>query len=159
MGEPLLSHIRPIVEALVEVVPPLLDRPFVFFGHSMGVLVAFDLIRALREQGLRQPELLIASGRNAPQFRWRDAGLEALPDDEFLAAAFPGPAQAPGAELRLLALVAPDRETVAGECAGLGTAARRLQRNDSAQLCSYLYSKPRLYQGTDQSGAASIAFS
>ncbi|MFL6714054.1 MAG: thioesterase II family protein, partial [Sulfurifustis sp.] len=43
-------------------------------------------IRILRARGLRQPELLIASGRNAPQFRWRDAGLQLLPDEEFIAA-------------------------------------------------------------------------
>jgi surfactin synthase thioesterase subunit len=67
-------------------VPALLDKPFVVFGHSMGALVGFDLIRLLRARGLRQPELLIASGRNAPQFKWRDAGIQVLPDDEFIAA-------------------------------------------------------------------------
>jgi surfactin synthase thioesterase subunit len=52
----------------------------------MGALIGFNLIRSLRALGLRQPELLIASGRNAPQFKWRDAGIEGLPDDEFIAA-------------------------------------------------------------------------
>jgi medium-chain acyl-[acyl-carrier-protein] hydrolase len=86
LAEPLLTDIDEIVAALAEILPPLLDRPFVFFGHSMGVLVGFDLIRVLRALGLRQPELLIASGRNAPQFKWRDAGIQILPDDEFIAA-------------------------------------------------------------------------
>jgi medium-chain acyl-[acyl-carrier-protein] hydrolase len=86
LDEPLLSDIGQIVAGLIEVVPALLDRPFVFFGHSMGALIAFDLIRTLRARGLRQPELFIVSGRNAPQFKWRDAGVEALPDDQFIAA-------------------------------------------------------------------------
>jgi len=81
----LLTDMGQIVPVLADIVPPLLDKPFVFFGHSMGALVGFDLIRILRARGLRQPELLIASGRNAPQFRWRDAGIQGLPDDEFIA--------------------------------------------------------------------------
>jgi surfactin synthase thioesterase subunit len=86
LAEPLLTDMRQIVAALVDELPPLLDKPFVFFGHSLGMLVGFDVIRALRARGLREPELVIASGRNAPQFKWRDAGIELLPDDEFVAA-------------------------------------------------------------------------
>lgn len=85
-AEPLLTRMGEIAPAVAELLPPLLDRPFAFFGHSMGALLGFDVIRLLRARGLRQPELLIASGRNAPQFRWRDAGIQALPDDEFIAA-------------------------------------------------------------------------
>lgn len=86
LAEPLLTRMGQIVPALAEIMPPLLDKPFVFFGHSMGALLGFDLIRLLRARGLRQPELLIASGRNAPQFKWRDAGIQVLPDDQFIAA-------------------------------------------------------------------------
>ncbi|HXZ03053.1 MAG TPA: alpha/beta fold hydrolase [Stellaceae bacterium] len=86
MEEPVLTNMAQIVPPLAESLPPLLDKPYVFFGHSMGALVGFDVIRVLRAQGLRQPKLLIASGRNAPQFKWQDAGIQVLPDDEFLAA-------------------------------------------------------------------------
>lgn len=86
LAEPLLTDARPIVTEVAEILPPLLDKPFIFFGHSLGVLLGFDVIRILRARGLRQPELMIASGRNAPQFRWCDAGLQMLPDDEFIAA-------------------------------------------------------------------------
>lgn len=86
LAEPLLTDIGPIVTALAEILPPLLDKPYVFFGHSMGILIGFDVIRRLRARGLRQPALLIASGRNAPQFKWRDAGMQMLPDEEFVAA-------------------------------------------------------------------------
>src|SRR5580658_10416135 len=62
LAEPLLTDMTQIVAALAEILPPLLDKPFVFFGHSMGALLGFDLTRILRARGLRQPELMIASG-------------------------------------------------------------------------------------------------
>jgi surfactin synthase thioesterase subunit len=86
LAEPLLEHSQPIVEALADSMPPLLDLPFVFFGHSMGALIAFDLARALRERGYGEPALFIASGRNSPRYIWRDAGIQTLPDDVFIAA-------------------------------------------------------------------------
>ncbi|ACR30740.1 thioesterase II family protein [Burkholderia glumae] len=85
LGEPLLESATPIVEALAECVPDRLDLPFVFFGHSMGALIAFDLARLLRARGHGEPALFVASGRNAPRHRWRDAGIETLPDEVFLA--------------------------------------------------------------------------
>jgi surfactin synthase thioesterase subunit len=45
---------------------PHLDRPFAFFGHSMGALVAFELVRELRRHGERQPVHLFVSAREAP---------------------------------------------------------------------------------------------
>lgn len=84
-GEPLLEDAGPIAAELADHVQPLLDRPFAFFGHSMGALIAFDLAHELRRRGLRQPELFIASGRNAPRFLWRDAGIQALSDEVFIA--------------------------------------------------------------------------
>jgi surfactin synthase thioesterase subunit len=83
-SEPLLTDMREIACEVAEALP--LDKPFVFFGHSMGALLGFEVIRLLRTQRLRQPEMLIVAGRNAPQFKWRDAGMQMLPDDEFIAA-------------------------------------------------------------------------
>ena len=84
LDESLLTDMDGIAGLVTEILP--LDKPFVFFGHSMGALLGFEIARLLRERGLRQPEMLIASGRNAPQFKWRDAGMQLLPDDEFVAA-------------------------------------------------------------------------
>jgi medium-chain acyl-[acyl-carrier-protein] hydrolase len=84
LDESLLTDMHGIAGLVTEILP--LDKRFVFFGHSMGALLGFEIARLLREQGLRQPEMLIASGRNAPQFKWRDAGMQLLPDDEFVSA-------------------------------------------------------------------------
>ncbi|MBI2374780.1 MAG: thioesterase [Deltaproteobacteria bacterium] len=40
--------------------------PHVFFGHSMGAVVAFELARLLRRRGRRLPEHIIVSAHRAP---------------------------------------------------------------------------------------------
>jgi medium-chain acyl-[acyl-carrier-protein] hydrolase len=59
----------PLVEALSQSVEPHLERPFVFFGHSMGAVIAFELARSLRRGGRLLPLYLLVSGARAPQFR------------------------------------------------------------------------------------------
>src|SRR4051812_7546548 len=41
------KRMSPLVEALAEVLPPFFDRPFAFFGHSMGATIGFELARRL----------------------------------------------------------------------------------------------------------------
>ena len=60
-------------------------RPFVFFGHSMGALIAFELTRRLRRLGAPQPLQLFVSGRNAPQRPSANSPIHHLPDKQFLA--------------------------------------------------------------------------
>ena len=60
------------VDALVSVLaralyPYELSRPFAFYGHSMGALVAFELARALIDRYSLKPRHLFVSARNAPQ--------------------------------------------------------------------------------------------
>ena len=59
----------PLVEALTTAILPHLGKPFAFFGHSMGAVVAFELARALRRRGSPLPAALVVSGARAPQFR------------------------------------------------------------------------------------------
>src|ERR1700752_1489088 len=40
LGETPFVRIEPLVEAATEAIRPLLDRPFAFFGHSLGAFVA-----------------------------------------------------------------------------------------------------------------------
>jgi surfactin synthase thioesterase subunit len=68
-AEASFDRMAPLVEALAAAIAQYLDRPFAFFGHSMGAAVAFELARQLRRLGLPQPCLLIASAARAPQFR------------------------------------------------------------------------------------------
>jgi len=77
--EPPHDRMAPLVGDLTEVLDPLLDRPFAFFGHSMGARVAFSLAHALGERG---PARLFVAGSPAPSLlvpvpAWNgsDAGL------------------------------------------------------------------------------------
>jgi medium-chain acyl-[acyl-carrier-protein] hydrolase len=73
-----------LVEALAGAIEGYLDRPFAFFGHSMGAAVAFELARELRRRGCPLPKILIASSARAPQFR-RDHSPPPPPSrEEFL---------------------------------------------------------------------------
>lgn len=81
--EPAYSRIGPLVAALADAVEPAIDRPYAVFGHSLGALVGFELIRVLRHRGVAGPQLLIASGRTAPQLPLRRRAIHALPEREF----------------------------------------------------------------------------
>jgi len=78
-----LHRIEPALDALEENILPLLDRPFAFFGHSLGALLAFELTRRLARRGLAPVELF-ASGRMAPQLPEHCRPIHQLPDAAFL---------------------------------------------------------------------------
>ncbi|KRV50590.1 hypothetical protein AQ490_16145 [Wenjunlia vitaminophila] len=62
------------------------DRPYAFFGHSMGALLAFELARELRGRGAPAPVLLGVSGLAAPSTGPFHGAITHLPDDAFLEA-------------------------------------------------------------------------
>jgi medium-chain acyl-[acyl-carrier-protein] hydrolase len=64
---------------------PYLDRPFAFFGHSMGGIISFELARHLRRKHGIEPDHLFISGRRAPQLPEEDPQIHELPEREFLA--------------------------------------------------------------------------
>ena len=81
MQQPPLKNLRKLVATLSTVIEPLLDRPFAFFGHSMGSWVAFELTRHLRRNGANLPEALFLSARRAPHIPERYTPLHELDDD------------------------------------------------------------------------------
>lgn len=66
LSEPPIGDMSMLIEGLAPAVLPLLDLPFVFFGHSLGALVAFALAQRLRESNASVPLSLIVSGSRAP---------------------------------------------------------------------------------------------
>jgi len=73
-----------LIEDLSEVILPLLDAPFVFFGHSMGAVIAFELARCLRRKYDREPQAVFVSGRRAPQVPDNNPVSYNLPEKEFI---------------------------------------------------------------------------
>src|SRR5690349_2609819 len=49
LREPLMTSLPPLTCALADALAPYLDKPFTFFGHSMGAIICFELARKLRK--------------------------------------------------------------------------------------------------------------
>ena len=85
MQEPPISKLTDLVEPIASALAPFLDKPFAFFGHSMGALIAFEVARFFRRQGRALPRHLFVSARSAPQLFSDHAPLYNLPKDKLLA--------------------------------------------------------------------------
>jgi medium-chain acyl-[acyl-carrier-protein] hydrolase len=82
-NEPAFRRLGPLVEELTRVVLPLLTMPYAVYGHSMGSVVGFELLRALRQRGAPPAVCFFASGHSAPQLPPRHKPAHALGDREF----------------------------------------------------------------------------
>lgn len=82
--EPLIQDYETLVSGLLAAIKPLTDVPFVFFGHSMGAQVAWELARYLRKAGLPLPKVLIVSARSAPHVKSQRKPFHQLPEREFI---------------------------------------------------------------------------
>lgn len=78
------TRMSPLIHALAEALLPHFDKPFAFFGHSMGALVSFELARQLQKQYNIAPLQLFVSGARAPQIRSRAMPVHALPKRDFV---------------------------------------------------------------------------
>lgn len=83
MREDAHTDIEALVDDAVRGLRPWLDRPFCFFGHSMGALVAFEVARRLASREGRAPSHFFASGHRAPPLAYRNSLRHDLPEDEF----------------------------------------------------------------------------
>jgi medium-chain acyl-[acyl-carrier-protein] hydrolase len=84
MREAPFKRLQPLVETLAHELQPFMDVPFAFFGHSMGALISFELIRHLRRNQLPGPVHLFASSFRAPQLPDRNPPLHQLSDAEII---------------------------------------------------------------------------
>lgn len=78
-----LTRMAETIDLLEAALAPLFDRPFAFFGHSLGALIAFELARRLQAKG-QSPTHLFVSGKNAPDAD-QNPPFHQLPDAAFLA--------------------------------------------------------------------------
>jgi medium-chain acyl-[acyl-carrier-protein] hydrolase len=78
--------IAAVMPAIAVALRPLLDIPAIFFGHSMGGLLAFELAREFRRSGYPEPACLLISGRQAPQLPNREPPIHEMPTPDFLRA-------------------------------------------------------------------------
>ncbi|MFF4842253.1 thioesterase II family protein [Streptomyces collinus] len=84
MDEEPFTGMEALVDSLVSQVA--FEEPFVFFGHSLGALVAYETALALRERGLPEPRALLLSGTAAPHTLRARPSLRGLAGTELVAA-------------------------------------------------------------------------
>lgn len=83
-GEAPLMRLDELVQDLAIGIRGLLDRPFAFYGHSNGALVAFELARRLPRMYFRTPERLILGAKRSPTLGAEDP-MHRLPREDFIA--------------------------------------------------------------------------
>ena len=80
--EPALTSMPELVDAVADGVD--FAAPCAFFGHSLGSLVAYEVVREIRRRGGRLPMHLVVSGFPGPHLHRTTTPLHTLPDDELL---------------------------------------------------------------------------
>jgi len=60
------------------------DKPYAIYAHSMGTVIAYELVRAIKKEGLLEPICLFLSGRQPPHHIYNRKDIHDLPDDEFI---------------------------------------------------------------------------
>jgi medium-chain acyl-[acyl-carrier-protein] hydrolase len=68
MGKAPYRNMSNLVDEVLGTVTDFAEKPFWFFGHSMGATVAFELARRLRALKLPLPRGLVVSARSGPTF-------------------------------------------------------------------------------------------
>jgi surfactin synthase thioesterase subunit len=67
LREPPLASLAELAAAVLDALGPWTGKPFAFFGHSMGGVLAFEVTRLLESRGAGElPHRLFVSGRRAP---------------------------------------------------------------------------------------------
>ncbi|MGW2618070.1 thioesterase II family protein [Streptomyces sp. NPDC001500] len=81
--EPCLDRMEPMAEAVTEALTPLLDRPLVLFGHSMGAWIAYEVAQRMPVRALVVSGQVPPSRRNSarPGSARRGDGSRELSDE------------------------------------------------------------------------------
>ena len=74
-----------LARVLLRVLSPYLDRPFAVFGHSMGALLAFELVTQLAASAGPPPARLFVSASRPPHFPLRRPPMRGASDADLLA--------------------------------------------------------------------------
>ncbi len=73
-----------LIPEMMSALAQYLDKPFAFFGHSMGATLAFEISRRLRVASVAGPVDLFVSGSRAPQLPGRTPPTYDLPEPAFI---------------------------------------------------------------------------
>lgn len=85
IAEGLNEDVEQMVNSSYDKLQPFMNKPFAFFGHSMGALVSYEFARRLQREQRPGPFGLFVSGCTAPHIRQIDEVTYNLPEPEFIA--------------------------------------------------------------------------
>jgi len=85
LAEPLSDDIVDVMNGVYSDLQPFLQKPFAFFGHSMGALVSYEFARRLKREGRPEPFELFVSACIAPHEKLGHEPTHNLPEPEFIA--------------------------------------------------------------------------
>jgi medium-chain acyl-[acyl-carrier-protein] hydrolase len=72
------------IESIAEAVLQYIERPYVFFGHCLGSLLAFEVSARLQQMHRHTPLHMFASGAVAPSHRMQLPKLSTMSDEEIV---------------------------------------------------------------------------
>lgn len=83
-SEPRVKDLEYLVEETAQAIHEYRDKPFAIFGYSFGALLAFEVSRELRRQGMAMPVHLLIAACQAPQIPDAYPPISMLGDREFV---------------------------------------------------------------------------
>jgi medium-chain acyl-[acyl-carrier-protein] hydrolase len=84
LGEPPVTCLQSLAQSLTQALRDYLDKPFAFFGHSLGAILGFEAARHLRKEYDLLPTHLMVSGARAPHVLRVESPTYDLPESAFL---------------------------------------------------------------------------
>ncbi|HYX18244.1 MAG TPA: SDR family NAD(P)-dependent oxidoreductase [Nostoc sp.] len=78
------EQIAPVAQKVTQVLLPYLDKPFAFYGHSIGATIGFETARQLRREHGLSPVHLFVSAFRAPQLPHSHSSIAQMLDSELI---------------------------------------------------------------------------
>lgn len=82
--EPAVPSVKALADSVATVLSSFGAQPYVFFGHSLGALISFEVARELRRRGQTAPLHMFVSAHRAPHLPNPHPPLRHLEDKEFV---------------------------------------------------------------------------
>ena len=84
LNEQLIKDMPQLIDTLAQEITAFSKKPFAFFGHSMGAIVAYETARRLDSMKVSKPIHLFVSARAAPHLQENTDLLRFLDDQAFV---------------------------------------------------------------------------
>lgn len=84
LAEQPITRLLPLSRIIAQALEQYIDKPFAFFGHSLGALLCFETARNLRRENHLEPAHIFISATESPHRRNPDEPLSTLPKTELI---------------------------------------------------------------------------